>query len=77
MCPKERCDELAAVLSEEEGRGVWVMADEIYERITYDTAHEAFATLPGMHERTMTVRRSTVQVVEIDIGERVMVTGGT
>lgn len=31
------------------------MADEIYERITYDTPHEAFACLPGMWERTMTV----------------------
>nr|AIT70231.1 aspartate aminotransferase [Saccharina sculpera] len=54
---KERCEELAAVLSEEggKGKGVWVLADEIYERITYDTTHVAFATMPGMFERTMTV----------------------
>lgn len=44
-------------MSEEGGNGdgVWVMADEIYERITYDTPHVAFASLPGMFERTMTV----------------------
>nr|AIT70240.1 aspartate aminotransferase [Petalonia fascia] len=54
---KERCEELAAVLSEEGGKGsgCWVLADEIYERITYDTPHVAFATIPGMFERTMTV----------------------
>eukprot|EP00752_Nemacystus_decipiens_P018308 g16424.t1 len=54
---KERCEELAAVLSEEGGKGsgCWVLADEIYERLTYDTQHVAFATLPGMFERTMTV----------------------
>nr|AIT70244.1 aspartate aminotransferase [Sargassum hemiphyllum var. chinense] len=56
---KQQCEELAAVLSEEGGKGdgVWVMADEIYERITYDTPHAAFASLPGMYERTMTVTR--------------------
>ena len=45
------------MLSEEGGKGAgcWVLADEIYERITYDTQHAAFATLPGMFERTMTV----------------------
>lgn len=45
------------MLSEEGGvgSGCWVLADEIYERITYDTKHVAFATLPGMFERTMTV----------------------
>eukprot|EP00903_Cladosiphon_okamuranus_P005828 g5769.t1 len=54
---KKRCEELAAVLSEEGGKGsgCWVLADEIYERITYDTQHVAFATIPGMFERTMTV----------------------
>ncbi|CAM9860766.1 unnamed protein product [Pylaiella littoralis] len=51
---KERCGELAAVLAEK-GPNCWVLADEIYERITYDTPHVAFATLPGMFERTMTV----------------------
>lgn len=61
---KERCEELAAVLSEEGGKGskCWVLADEIYERITYDTPHVAFATLPGMFERTMTVSHAVFGV---------------
>lgn len=45
------------MLAEEGGKGsgCWVLSDEIYERITYDTPHVAFATIPGMFERTMTV----------------------
>ncbi len=30
-----------------------VMADEIYERLTYGTEHVCFASLPGMQERTI------------------------
>ena len=26
---------------------VWVLADEIYERIVYDTEHYSFANIPG------------------------------
>ncbi|CAM9638269.1 unnamed protein product, partial [Discosporangium mesarthrocarpum] len=56
---KELCESLAQVLEEEEAKGgrqgVWVMADEIYERIVYETPHVAFASLPRMWERTMTV----------------------
>ncbi len=64
---EERCEELAAVLSEEGGKGsgCWVLADEIYERITYDTPHVAFATLPGMFERTMTVSRVILSVFSL------------
>ena len=53
------------MLSEEGGKGsgCWVLADEIYERITYDTRHVAFATIPGMFERTMTVSLRTVFVL--------------
>ena len=32
-----------------------VLADEIYEQITFDEKHVAFATLPGMYERTVTI----------------------
>lgn len=33
-----------------------MLSDEIYERLTYDNAvHTSFATLPGMHERTITI----------------------
>ncbi|GIV59661.1 pyridoxal phosphate-dependent aminotransferase [Rhodocaloribacter litoris] len=34
---------------------VFVLSDEIYEYILYDAAHVAFASLPGMKERTITV----------------------
>lgn len=34
---------------------VYVVADEIYEHIVFDGAHESFAALPGMAERTITV----------------------
>jgi aminotransferase len=30
-----------------------VLADEIYDRLTYDTQHTCFAALPGMKERTV------------------------
>ncbi len=34
-----------------------VLSDEIYEYIVYgDTKHVSFASLPGMFERTLTVR---------------------
>lgn len=35
--------------------GVFVISDEIYERVTYDAEHRAFATLEGMKARTVTV----------------------
>jgi len=34
---------------------VVIIADEIYEQITYDEPHVAFASLPGMWERTVTI----------------------
>lgn len=34
---------------------VFVLTDEIYQKITYDTPFTAFAALPGMKERTITV----------------------
>ena len=34
---------------------VFVLSDEIYERVLYDAEHRAFATLEGMKERTITV----------------------
>jgi aspartate aminotransferase/aspartate/glutamate/aspartate-prephenate aminotransferase len=35
--------------------GVYVLSDEIYERVVYDAEHRAFASLDGMKERTVTV----------------------
>jgi aspartate aminotransferase/aspartate/glutamate/aspartate-prephenate aminotransferase len=34
---------------------VFIISDEIYERVVYDAEHCAFATLDGMSERTITV----------------------
>jgi aminotransferase len=42
--------EVAAVA---ERHDLVVISDEIYERLVYDTTHINFATLPGMHERTI------------------------
>jgi len=36
-------------------RDIWVISDEIYERITYDRPPTPFASFPGMTERTVTV----------------------
>lgn len=51
---KARLDELADVLRD--FPKVAVLADEIYERLVYgEEEHVSFASLPGMHERTLTV----------------------
>jgi aspartate aminotransferase len=46
--------EAAAALARE--HDLWVMADEAYEDLVYDgAAHLSIASLPGMHERTVSV----------------------
>ncbi len=50
---REELEALAEVLRPRED--VFVVSDEIYERIVYDAEHTAFASLPGMAERTVTV----------------------
>ena len=45
--------ELAAVVARHPN--LLVVADEIYEQITFDEEHVAFATLPGMWARTITI----------------------
>ena len=63
---REEQEALAKVLAQDNAAKVWVMADEIYERITYDgVEHVSFAALEGTNEgsgeavsmwpRTMTV----------------------
>ncbi len=49
----EELDGLAAVL--ERHPHVFVLTDEIYQHIVYDTAFSAFATRPAMYDRTITV----------------------
>ena len=34
---------------------VIVIADEIYEQLTYNTEHVSFASLPDMFDRTVTI----------------------
>ncbi|HVR76349.1 MAG TPA: aminotransferase class I/II-fold pyridoxal phosphate-dependent enzyme [Planctomycetota bacterium] len=49
-------EELSAIARLAAGRGVVVLADEVYEHLTYDgLRHVPIATLPGMRERTFTV----------------------
>lgn len=49
-------DELAVVARMCEAHGAFVVADEVYEHLTYDGArHVPIAGLPGMRERTLTL----------------------
>jgi len=51
--PRTVLEDIARIAEEAE---LAVIADEIYEQITYDGAHHvSFATLPGMAERTLTI----------------------
>jgi aspartate/methionine/tyrosine aminotransferase len=53
---REELEALAAVLRKPEFAHVWVIADEIYERLTYDgLEHVSFASLDGMLPRTLLV----------------------
>ncbi len=38
-----------------EAEGLWVISDEIYERMTYEGSFISFASINGMYERTITV----------------------
>ncbi len=47
---------LQAVASLARKHGLLVLADEVYEKIVYDDAcHHSFASIPGMHDRTITI----------------------
>jgi aspartate/methionine/tyrosine aminotransferase len=49
-------DELAALAEVLRGyEDVFVISDEIYEYVLFDAEHRAFASFPGMKERTITV----------------------
>lgn len=49
----EELEALAEVLRRHEH--VFVVSDEIYEHVIYDAEHRAFASFPGMKDRTITV----------------------
>ncbi|MDQ3855565.1 MAG: aminotransferase class I/II-fold pyridoxal phosphate-dependent enzyme [Chloroflexota bacterium] len=46
-------DELLRIAQVAERHDLLVVADEIYDRLTYGVEHTCFATLPGMRERTV------------------------
>lgn len=51
--PPEELAALAEVLSDH--KQVYVISDEIYEQVIYDAEHRAFASYPGMKDRTVTI----------------------
>merc|ERR1719356_1264224 len=52
----EQCEAVAEVLRRPENQHVYVLSDEIYERITFDgLKHVSFAALDNMWERTLTI----------------------
>ncbi len=50
VLPREELERIAAVA---ERNDLLVIADEIYDRLTYGVTHTSFASLPGMKERTV------------------------
>jgi aspartate aminotransferase len=51
--PREELEAIAEVVAEHEE--LFVVSDEIYEHVVFDSEHVSFATLPQMRERTVTV----------------------
>lgn len=51
--PRAELEALAEVLADHPQ--VYVISDEIYEKVLFDAEHVSFASLPGMYERTVTV----------------------
>lgn len=45
-------EQLAAIALEFD---LWVIADEVYDRLAFDAPHVSLASLPGMRERTVTI----------------------
>jgi aspartate/methionine/tyrosine aminotransferase len=45
-------EEVAAIALEHD---LWVIADEVYDRLTFDVPHVSIASLPDMRERTVTI----------------------
>ena len=50
---REELIELCVVL--ERFPNLWIISDEIYEYIMYESEHVAFASLPNMYSRTVTI----------------------
>ena len=48
-------EELAAIAAIAKRHDLWVVSDEVYASVTYDTGHVAMASLPGMAGRSVTI----------------------
>ena len=48
-------EELAAIAAIAKRHDLWVVSDEVYASLTYDTGHVAIASLPGMAGRAVTI----------------------
>jgi aminotransferase len=48
-------ERLAAIAAFAERHNLFVLSDEIYDRLVYGVRHHCFAALPGMRERTITL----------------------
>ncbi|GHV47723.1 putative aminotransferase YugH [Synergistales bacterium] len=52
VIPRKQLEEIAELAAKHD---IFVISDEIYESLVYKGEHTAFATLPGMRERTLTM----------------------
>ncbi|MDR3265043.1 MAG: pyridoxal phosphate-dependent aminotransferase, partial [Synergistaceae bacterium] len=52
VIPRGQMEEIAKFVAE---RDIFLLSDEIYEALVYEGEHIAFATLPGMKDRTLTM----------------------
>ena len=50
-------DRLRAVAEFADRHGLFVLSDEIYDRLVYGIDHTCFSSLPGMKDRTVLARR--------------------
>lgn len=55
VVPRESLEAIARVLRQPEYSHVYILADEIYEQLVFDTPHTCFAALEGMRERTLLI----------------------
>lgn len=49
---KEELENLAAYLSEKD---IFILSDEIYSELTFDSVHQSIASFPGMREKTIVI----------------------
>ena len=52
VMPRQRLEELVRFASQ---RGLFIISDEIYDKLTYEGSHTCVASIPGAYERTITL----------------------